>query len=204
MAAFIRQAHGADVPYLYEICLKTGNSGKDASGFFHDPLLVGQYYAAPFFFHDPGLCFVAEDRVPQGYVVAAEDTIAFLQWLMAEWLPPLRRRYADPYPPEKIRSPFEQQMRDRLYQPLIPDPLPPWLPSYPAHLHINLMPAYQRQGLGAKLIAALFEALENRGCPGVHLVVGRENSDAIAFYQKQGLETIYEALWEVALGRTFG
>jgi ribosomal protein S18 acetylase RimI-like enzyme len=200
----IRQAHGADVPYLYEICLKTGNSGKDASDFFHDPLLIGQYYAVPYFFHDPGLCFVVEDRVPQGYVIAAEDTLAFLQWLMAEWLPPLRRRYADPYPPEKIRSSFEQQTRDRLYKPLIPDPVPPWLSSHPAHLHIDILPAYQRQGLGAKLIAALFEALESRGCPGVHLVVGRKNADAIAFYQKQGLEMIYEALWEVALGKTFG
>jgi ribosomal protein S18 acetylase RimI-like enzyme len=204
MAAFIRQAHGVDVPYLYEICLKTGDNSKDASELFYDPLLIGQYYAAPYFFHDPGLCFVAEDRFPQGYVVAAEDLVAFRQWLALEWLPPLQRRYADPYPPEKFRTPFEQQIRNHLYQPLIIKPLPPWVPSYPAHLHIDLLPAYQRQGLGAKLIATLFEELEHRGCPGVHLLVGMDNPGAIAFYQKQGLETIVEAPWALTLGKRFG
>ena len=99
MAAFIRQAHGSDVPYLYEICLKTGDNSKDATDLFYDPLLMGQYYAAPYFFHDPGLCFVADDRIPQGYIVAAEDTTVFRQWLATEWLPPLKRRYQDPYPP---------------------------------------------------------------------------------------------------------
>jgi ribosomal protein S18 acetylase RimI-like enzyme len=203
-AAFIRQAHGADVPYLYEICLKTGDNGKDASSLFNDSLLLGQYYAAPYFFHDPLLCFVVEDRVPQGYIVAAEDTIAFKQWLALEWLPPLQRRYADPYPPEKFRSTYEQMIRNLFYQPLIIDPSPPWLSSYPAHLHIDILPAYQRQGLGAKLIAALFEALENRGCPGVHLGVGMDNPGAVAFYRKLGLETIVEAPWALTLGKSFG
>ncbi|MDR1469304.1 MAG: GNAT family N-acetyltransferase [Spirochaetaceae bacterium] len=204
MAAFIRQAHGADVPYLYEICLKTGDNGKDASDSFHDPFLLGQYYAAPYFFHDPGLCFVVEDRFPQGYIVATEDTIAFRNWLALEWLPPLQRRYQNPYPPEKIRTDFERLIRNHLYSPLIVDPCPPWFRSYPAHLHIDLLPAYQRQGLGAKLLAALFEELERRGCPGVHLIAGMDNPNAIAFYQKQGLETIQEAPWALTMGKTFG
>jgi ribosomal protein S18 acetylase RimI-like enzyme len=202
-AAFIRQAYGADVPYLYEICLKTGDNGKDASGLFHDPLLIGQYYAAPYFFRDPALCFVVEDRVPQGYIVAAEDTIAFRQWLATVWLPPLQRRYRDPYPPEKIRSSYERLVRNRFYSPLIIDPSPLWLSSYPAHLHIDILPDYQRQGLGAKLLAALFEELDRRGCPGVHLVAGMDNPNAIAFYKKQGLETIAEAPWALTLGKSF-
>jgi ribosomal protein S18 acetylase RimI-like enzyme len=204
MEAFVRPAHGADVPHLYEICLKTGDNGGDASGLFYDPLLMGHYYAAPYFFHDPALCFVAEDRFPQGYIVAAQDTIAFREWLATVWLPPLQRRYAKPYPPEKIRSTLEGQIRGLLYQPLIIDPSPPWLSTYPAHLHIDLLPAYQKQGLGKQLIAALFETLERRGCPGIHLGVGMDNPGAIAFYQKQGLATVLESPWGLIMGKIFG
>ncbi|MDR2797203.1 MAG: hypothetical protein LBB80_02570 [Treponema sp.] len=61
MAVLVRPACGSDLPYLYEICLKTGDAGNDASGLFYDPLLLGQYYGAPYFFYDPSLCFVAKD-----------------------------------------------------------------------------------------------------------------------------------------------
>jgi ribosomal protein S18 acetylase RimI-like enzyme len=202
--ALIRQAHGADIPYLYDICLKTGKSGKDASGLFRDPLLIGQYYAAPYFFHDPALCFVVEDRVPLGYLVAAEDTAAFNKWLAAVWLPPLQRRYRDPYPPENVRSSYELQIRAMLYQPPVAEPSPPWLSSYPAHFHIDLLPVCQRRGLGGRLIAALFEALERRGCPGVHLGTGTDNPAAVAFYRKQGFETIQETPRTLTLGKAFG
>jgi ribosomal protein S18 acetylase RimI-like enzyme len=204
MSALIRQAYGADVPYLYEICLKTGDNGGDASGLFYDPLLIGQYYAAPYFFHDPALCFIAEDRVPQGYIVATDNTIAFRRWLAAAWLPPLQRRYADPYPPEKIRSTLEGLTRGLLYQPLVIDPVPSWFSTYPAHLHIDLLPACQKRGLGSQLIAALFETLERRGCPGIHLGVGMENSGATAFYKKQGFAVVEEAPWGLVMGKIFG
>ena len=54
----IRNVEFSDIPYLYEICLKTGASGKDAAGLFYDPYLLGQYYAAPYAFFEKELCFV--------------------------------------------------------------------------------------------------------------------------------------------------
>ena len=63
----IRRAVLSDLPYLYEICLKTGDSGNDATEFFLDPFVLGQYYAAPYLLYPAGICFVAEHECrPQG------------------------------------------------------------------------------------------------------------------------------------------
>ncbi|MDR1956824.1 MAG: GNAT family N-acetyltransferase [Treponema sp.] len=206
MTDLIRPACGPDLPYLYEICLKTGDAGKDASGLFYDPLLLGQYYVAPYFFHDPGLCFVAEDdhpgkKVPQGYIVAAADTLAFNRWMETLWLPPLRRRYPKPYPKQYIRSSFEEQLLALLHRSLdAPESAPPWISSYPAHLHIDLLPLLQGQGAGKGLMRTLLEALARRGCPGVHLGVSAANTRAIGFYRKLGFSTLQEQPWGFTLG----
>ncbi|MDR1029690.1 MAG: GNAT family N-acetyltransferase [Treponema sp.] len=202
MAVFIRPACGSDIPYLYEICLKTGDSGKDASGLFHDPLLLGQYYGAPYFFYDPSLCFVAEDQgIPQGYILAAAETRDFNRWMEQVWLPPLRRRYPEPYPRERIKSPFEQHLVLLLHQSLESSE-PGYWSSYPAHLHIDLLPAIQGQGVGKMLMHTLLDALDRRNCPGVHLGLSKSNTRALAFYQKEGFSELQaHELWLV-LGKS--
>ena len=62
--------------------------------------------------------------------------------------------------------------------------------QYPAHLHINLHPDYQRQGLGHKLFTAYEDNLIQKGIPGYHLVVGGDNATGISFYKKLGLEEL--------------
>jgi ribosomal protein S18 acetylase RimI-like enzyme len=204
MAVSIRSAVGPDIPYLYEICLKTGDAGKDASGLFYDSLLLGQYYAAPYFFHDPSLCFIAEYQgIPQGYILTAAETEAFNQWMEQVWLPPLCRRYPEPYPSERTKSPFERHLVSLLHQPLTsPDRAP--LPSYPAHLHIDLLPSIQGQGAGNMLMRTLWNALTRRGCPGVHLGVSKSNPRAIAFYHKEGFSTLQDHEQWLMLGKLTG
>ncbi|MDR3114982.1 MAG: GNAT family N-acetyltransferase [Treponema sp.] len=204
MAVLVRPACGPDLPYFYEICLKTGDAGKDASGLFYDPFLLGQYYSAPYFFYDQRLCFVAEaGGIPQGYILAAQETRAFNLWMEQVWLPPLRRRYPEPYPGERIQSPAEGQAVSLLHRSLLPaDPPPRWWSSYPAHLHIDLLPAIQGQGVGKALMHSLFTALERRGCPGVHLGVGKANTGAIAFYGKRGFSVLQEQEQVLILGKT--
>ncbi|GHU85421.1 hypothetical protein FACS189473_4410 [Spirochaetia bacterium] len=123
----IRQAVMPDIPYLYEICLKTGAEGKDAAPQFRDPYLLGQVYAAPYLVYDPSLCFVVDDEArPAGYIVAAADTAAFVRWMETGWLPPLRRRIPDPLPPAQTASGYESRIAALIHRPFTlpsPDPL---------------------------------------------------------------------------------
>jgi ribosomal protein S18 acetylase RimI-like enzyme len=201
MSIRIRPAVYSDIPYLYEICLKTGDSGKDASTLFNDPHLLGQYYAAPYLFYDISLCFIAEnDLTPEGYIIATADTRAFNTWLEKEWLPPLRTRYPQPYPQERLLSPMEGSVRSRLHGSHSPV-ADPWQDTYPAHLHIDLLPSLQGKGSGRALMETLFEKLTSIGCPGIQLGVSGTNIGAIGFYKKLGFAVLEEKDWGLQMGK---
>lgn len=60
--------------------------------------------------------------------------------------------------------------------------------AYPAHFHIDILPEYQRQGWGRKLIEKMCEALRDAGSKGVHLGMEAANGHAEKFYGKVGFE----------------
>ena len=95
--ATIRPYREDDLPALYDICLRTGDSGQDASHLYADPRIIGEIYAAPYGVLQPDLAFVAEDE--QGvaaYVLGTPDTRAFEARQEAEWWPRLRTIHPDP------------------------------------------------------------------------------------------------------------
>jgi GNAT superfamily N-acetyltransferase len=61
---------------------------------------------------------------------------------------------------------------------------------YPAHLHIDLLPVTQGQGLGRQLIERFTEELRKRGVRGVHLGVDRRNTGAHRFYERTGFTRV--------------
>lgn len=206
MTPLIRQAHPSDLPYFYRICLETADSGKNASALFSDPWLVGQFFAAPYVIRDAGLCFSAdEDRIPKGYIVATDDTVAYNEWLETAWLPPLRNRYPLGLleTAGAARSVNERNLVSMINRkPTYPNPDDsPWFSLYPAHLHIDLLPDLQGKGCGRLLMERLFEALAARGCPGVHLGVDGRNENAIGFYGKLGFTRLEEPDWGFMLGK---
>jgi len=171
---------------------------------------VGQYFAAPYIFRDPGLCFVAElNGVPKGYIVATANTQAYETWLESDWLPALRDRYPPSIlegPKAATLSPNERNLIN-LVNRAHPDQeraKAPWMARYPAHLHIDLLPDLQGQGCGRLLMEGLFAALAERGCPGVHLGVDGKNANAIGFYGKIGFETLEKPDWGFILGKALG
>ena len=203
----IRRAVPSDLPYLYEICLKTGDAGNDATELFRDPFVLGQHYAAPYLLYPAGICFVAEHECrPQGYIVAAPDTLAFRKWMEEQWLPPLRKRYPLPVPPALFRSELEQRIIEHFHVRQYPPytGAPPWFTEYPAHLHIDLLPGIQRKGRGRALVDALFAELTRQGVSGLHLGVSAENPNAIAFYQKVGFTVVNEFIGGFTFGRLCG
>ena len=59
------------------------------------------------------------------------------------------------------------------------------LKDYPSHLHINVKPGYQGQGVGRLLIAHFTQLCRDRGSSGVHVVTGAK-SRAVNFYRMCG------------------
>jgi ribosomal protein S18 acetylase RimI-like enzyme len=185
--ATIRSYRPDDLDALYRICLLTGDAGKDATHQFDDPKLLGHVYAAPYAVLSPETVFVAEDgEGVAGYIVGPVDTHAFEKRLEAEWWPHLRAQI--PAPGRTPAGRRDDRMREHIHR-------PPHTPRrisepYPAHLHINLLPRLQGQGLGARLIDRWLAAVRERGARGAHLGVGEANARAIGFYRAYGFREI--------------
>jgi len=198
----IRRAVLSDLPYLYEICLKTGDEGKDASALFFDQYLLGHYYIAPYLVYQSGICFVAEfEYRPQGYIAAVPDTASFKQWMEEQWLPPLRKQYPKPFP--QARSEKEKEIIGFIHERQFPIDITaqPWLTDYPAHLHIDLLPGLQGKGQGRVLLDHLFNELARKGVSGLHLGVGSSNTGAVAFYRKTGFSVLEEHDWGFTMAK---
>jgi ribosomal protein S18 acetylase RimI-like enzyme len=195
MNATIRNYHPSDLPFIYEVCLKTGDSGKDASELYQDPYLIGHYYAAPYAVLEPELCFIAcVDHKPVGYILGTENTEQFAARCEKAWFPVLRQRY--PFPLEGDES-LDARIIRLIHQGI---PVKPEFLDYPAHLHIDLLPAAQGQGFGRTLIETFAKALRKKDIAAFHLEVGKRNPGAIAFYQKVGFEQIADFPWSIGFG----
>jgi ribosomal protein S18 acetylase RimI-like enzyme len=180
--ASIRPYRDSDLDELYRICLQTGDHGEDATSLFDDPRILGHVFVAPYGLFEPSLAFVAEDEAGVGgYIVGALDSRAFEKRLDADWWPALRDRY--PAPPSELtqgRWTPDQRVAHFIHVPLtVPDEL---AEDYPSHLHINLEPRLQSQGLGGQLMNTLIGALRDKGSAGLHFFVAPANQRAVGFY----------------------
>lgn len=76
--------------------------------------------------------------------------------------------------------------------------------EFPAHLHINLLPEYQRRGWGVQLIGALVERLREEECRGLYLGVGASNTGAVKFYEHNGFSRFAKLEQDGEKGRKGG
>jgi ribosomal protein S18 acetylase RimI-like enzyme len=183
----VRPYAEGDLPALYEICLRTGNQGDDATDLYPgNPDLLGAVFAAPYAVLEPELAFVVDDgQGAVGYIVGAADTATFVRRFRDEWLPTQAARY--PEPTGEITTP-EERLRYFLHHMERIDN--PEFADYPAHLHIDLLPSHQRGGFGRALMTRFLATLRERGVPGVHLAMGQANRNAYAFYQRMGFQEL--------------
>jgi ribosomal protein S18 acetylase RimI-like enzyme len=185
----IRPYRPSDLPALYDICLRTGAAGGDASADYppEDHDLLGTLFAAPYAVLEPESAFVADDGTgqPVGYVLGTADTPAFVGRFREEWLPTVAGRW--PAPEGEPGTPSEV-MAWLLHWP--ERMIVPAVAGYPAHLHIDLLPGYQGQGHGRALMNAFLGSLADRGVPAVHLGMLTANVSARAFYDRLGFHVI--------------
>ena len=187
--ARIRPYRPEDLDDLYRICLLTGDSGADGSRLYRDPKILGRLYAAPYGLFSPETAFVVEDdEGVAGYILGALDTRAFEATLDAAWWPTLRPHHADPAgtPPETWDA--DQRAAYLFHHPFhAPRRV---VSPFPSHLHIDLLPRLQGQGLGKRLIDLWLDMAAAKDSRGVHLGVSRANARAIRFYLAYGLDQL--------------
>ncbi len=178
----VRAATPNDRDALYDICVRTGDGGRDATSLIDEPDLYGHLYAGAYLALEPSLATVAviDDHVV-GYVIGALDTAAFEARCEAEWWPVLRERYPLPAGGTELDRRFVEAIHHPRATP------PAVIERYPSHLHIDLLPVAQGRGLGRRLMQHLFDQLRAAGSPGVHLGVDPRNEHAIGFYEHLGM-----------------
>jgi ribosomal protein S18 acetylase RimI-like enzyme len=191
----IRKFRLDDEYAVYDICLRTGKAGEDASDLFEDPRLLGHVYAGPYLRFAPEFASVVDEGAVVGYVLGVPDTREFERRCEEEWWPRLRKQYPDPASPA---TPDERLMRQ------IHHPYPAReeiVAAYPSHLHIDLLPQAQGKGYGRSLVETLLEELIAAGSTGVHLGIDLRNEGAQQFYPKLGFSEVFRNESVVMMGR---
>ncbi|MFD8738661.1 GNAT family N-acetyltransferase [Streptomyces sp. NPDC059618] len=183
----IRAYRPADRAAVADVCVSTADEGGDSRALYPDEGLMPALFAEPYCVLEPGLSFVLDDGNGRavGYVVGTGDTAEFAARFRDTWIPRVAHRYpARTTPP---RTPSEAMVA-LLHTPermVLPE-----LAGYPAHLHIDLLPAFQRRGHGRALMRTILAALHDRGVPMVHLGMVTANRPARAFYDRLGFHEI--------------
>ncbi|KAI0776064.1 acyl-CoA N-acyltransferase [Trametes elegans] len=190
---YVRAVRPEDSPALNRICLLTGDAGKSAEPLHEFGELIGLVYAEPYAHLPATFGFVMIDPSKAhdgfggvvGYVLGSYDTRTFEQHAAGEWYPRVRAKYA--YPAGATDA-------DRRFIGILHNP--PRSPQAavdfsPAHLHIDILSDYQRQGWGRKLIAQAVEYLrDERGLSRLWLGLDTRNDGAKRFYERLGFKVL--------------
>ena len=176
----IRAYSPGDYDVVSRICTLTAEAGGDATGLYVSDELMPDIFVRPYVVFEPSLAFVVDDGEVGGYIVGTADTRAFVSRYASNWLPAFAERYAHTEPVVS-KDDLIRHLGHWPERMLIPE-----VDDYPAHLHIDLLPRLQGQGLGRQLIERLAGALRVRGVPGLHLSMDAANTGARAFYDRLG------------------
>jgi ribosomal protein S18 acetylase RimI-like enzyme len=181
----IRPYEQSDLARLREICVLTGAAGGDATGLYSSDDLLPDLFLEPYVTFAPGWAWVVEvDDEIQGYLVAVSDTVAFTSWWVDTWTPWFATLYPRPEQPysEEERLVLRGYHPDQIHIAEVDD--------FPAHLHIDLLPAAQGHGWGKNLIGRLRSELADVDVPGVFASLDAENVTARGFYERVGFSEL--------------
>ena len=177
----IRPATIADLPAVRRICLATC----DDPQLLAQPKVLYLLYADYYLNEEAKHCFVAtlEGQVI-GYVLASFDQKHFAKAMKEKGFPLLKK-----LDPKLYRREKAYLFLARFWH------------AYPAHLHVDIDPAYQHQGIGSRLIENLIATMRINHVKGVHLSVSPSHSIARHFYLRNGFKTLFRWPGAYFLGR---
>jgi GNAT superfamily N-acetyltransferase len=200
-SVIVRSLNRGDGCDVAEICYRTGYHGEDLSGSgrFNDRKLFAMLFAEYYVRWEPGHCFVAVDTTSGravGYILGALDTIRQERGFSRRMVPRIACR-ALFHTFWRHRESFRALLHFNRVDRNKPS-LGAIHRAYPAHLHINVLPEYQRRGLGGLLLESFERHARREGPVGVHLITSERNTTALPFYGKHGyrVETaVLPGLW---------
>jgi ribosomal protein S18 acetylase RimI-like enzyme len=181
----IRPYRAEDRARVREIAYLTGYMGESPAWYWRDAKSFAEIWSGYYTDREPESAFVAvEAGEVVGYLLGCVDT-ARAPSPREEIVRQLRKRWLLVRP--GTAGFFWRSLRDTLRDGEVPsgelrDP------RWPAHLHINLLPAARGLGAGRGLVEAWLARLRSVGAPGCHLGTLAENTNAIAFFERMGFE----------------
>lgn len=179
----VRKFEAKDAEEVKKVCIDLADEEWRNNPLFAEALqdVFCRYYIEK----EPENCFVAVDTHGQvkGYVLGAKNYETYASGFMENII-------------KKSQNPVTQAMGSSSMEAIAP-----FSREYPAHLHIDLLPECQGQGIGRILVETLAEHFKKQGVPGLLLDVAKNNTRAIAFYEKSGFSQIHVGEQEIVMGR---
>jgi ribosomal protein S18 acetylase RimI-like enzyme len=186
-ACAIRSARKGDASAISDICYRTGFMGEDlrGSGRFDDERLFALIFCLYYVWFETDHCYVAEvEGKVVGYIIGtgrAESRDADFDRRMLLRIASRLFCYTSWRYPRSFREVLGWLRHQEKLSP--PE-------GYRAHLHINILPGYQRRGVGSGLMSAFVTKLKEEGHSRVYLETSNHNLRALPFYHKCGFEEI--------------
>lgn len=186
MTAVCRPYEFGDRAAVRYICNETGHLGDPVDPYFSDREVFADLHSLYYTDVECDSSFVIEEGGDViGYLLGCLDSRRYRAWVKSHLEPHILRRGL-------TRGVLVRPGTARLVWRFVAD----WLlerpqygdagEEYPAHLHINLLPAGRKRGLGGLLMKNYLNLLQTRGLPGVFLETTAENTSAVAFFRSQG------------------
>lgn len=194
----IRSYQKEDQVAVQDITYRTGFKGEDLTGrrYFDDSGLWFLIFIFYYTRYEPEHCFVAVDTSNSavvGFICGTPDTVAQEEGFLKKVVPRIALRvflftlwrYPGTFKTlvgmAKLRGDLNEKETVSAIQ-----------SEYPAHLHINLLPEYQRIGLGTRLVKRFEAHMIRQNVKGIHLQTTNHNHKAVPFYEKLGYAIVHE------------
>lgn len=179
----IRPYQSKDAQDVRYICLNSdGPCDADEAGQHFLLTTYCDYYIE----REPENCFVFADENDKavGYILCAADFDPFWETFLKDFKTRLDPNDTDAHRYALDSTQLHRQFKD----------------TYPAHMHIDLLPEYQGKGIGPQLIDTLLAHLRAKNCPAIMFSVWVHNTGAMRFYERLGFEKLGASTSNAAYG----
>ncbi len=170
----IRKYIPSDKERLRFICKETtGEENKKNEALLESiPIIFNDYFTE----NEPDNIFVAvnEENLAVGYVICSTDIELFRKKMLSDYNIRVKKTYLS-----SLFMHYASVLAVFITK-----------KKYRTHLHIDILPEAQRQGLGTMLIDALCSHLKEKGIKNVSVLTISRKSMGYKFYNKYGFRTV--------------